>query len=237
MQAYLENLSIPDYIQNVKLDIGTSYGANQSQVWLEHDPTTFVFGIEANPDCIEILRKGNITVQNPQHPPPISQENLETRFHLIPVALGNTKEDNARVNFYKMARDCGTSSVYYPCDPAIGEIKETIQVPMFSLKAFLDVFPWDRFDHIDYLKIDTQGADLDILMSAGDYLKEKVVYITAEAESAQYHHCGHNTEENMTRYLDSQGFMRINHPNTQDPTYINVKYIHLKHTIFIYQRG
>lgn len=233
MEEYLRDLHIPDHIQSIKIDVGTSYGANQSQVWLEQDPNTFVFAFEANPDCVEIIRKGDIPIQHPEHPPAISNEN-QKRFHLIPVALGSQK---GVVNFYKMGKDCGTSSIYYPRDPSLGDIKETIQIQMFTLQSFFDVFPWDRFPHIDYIKIDAQGADLDIIMSAKNYLKERVVYITAEPETMQYHHCSHNTEYNMTQYLESQHFERIHHPNTHDPTYINKKFMELKDSIFIYQKG
>ena len=49
---------------------------------------------------------------------------------------------------------------------------EKIEVPVYSLKHFFDLFPWDRFEFIDYIKIDAQGADFDIIKGAGDYLNE-----------------------------------------------------------------
>lgn len=72
--------------------------------------------------------------------------------------------------------------------------------------------------------------------SAGNYLQERVVYITAEPEYNAYDNCGHNNTYEIDNYLLSQNFQKINHPNTQDPTYINNKFIHLKDEIFIYQR-
>ena len=236
MEQYIQSAKIPDYIKSVKFDIGTSYGANQSQVWLSHDPDVFVFGFEPNPDCIDVIRAGNIQIQQPFHPPAISQEYLDTRFCLVPVALDNVDQPK-EMDFYKMRNDCGTSSLHNPIDSFIGPVKEVVKVPVYSLKQVFDVFPWDRFEYIEYIKIDAQGSDYDILVSAGDYLKERVVFITAEPEMYQYANCYHNSEHNMTHYLASQNFERIHHPNTHDPTYINKKFMHLKDQIYIYQQG
>jgi FkbM family methyltransferase len=236
MEQYIQSAKIPDYIKSVKFDIGTSYGAPQSQVWLSHDPDVFVFGFDPNPDCINTIRAGNIQLQHIGHSQPIYQNYLDTRFCLIPVALYNVEQPK-EMDFYMMCNDCGTSSLHTPIDSIIGPVKEVVKVPVYSLKQVFDVFPWDRFEYIEYIKIDAQGSDYDILVGAGDYLKERVVYITAEPEMYQYANCYHNSEHNMSNYLASQNFERIHHPNTHDPTYINKKFMHLKDQIFIYQQG
>jgi hypothetical protein len=60
----------------------------------------------------------------------------------------------------------------------------SIKVPVYSLKHFFDIFPWDKYEYIEFIKIDTQGSDLDVVKGAGEYIK-KVVYITIEAEIGQ----------------------------------------------------
>jgi hypothetical protein len=134
-----------------------------------------------------------------------------------------------------MLKDGGTSSLYKPIDKTLGPIKYETMVDVYSLKYFFDLFPWDRFEYIDYIKIDAQGADFDIIKSAGNYLKDKVVFITAEPENMQYNGCQHNTTENMTEYLKQQNFEKINHPNTRDPTFLNNKYKDLYNKIYIKQ--
>jgi hypothetical protein len=153
-------------------------------------------------------------------------------IHIVPVALSNV-ENNIKKKFYKMINDAGTSSLLEPIN--LGPIKEIIDIDCYSLKYFLDFFPWDRFEYIEYIKIDAQGSDLDIIKSAGDYLKEKVVFITAEPEFCKYKDCQNNTTENMVKYLNSQGFVFINHPNTCDPTFLNEKFKHLYEKIYIKQ--
>ena len=88
-----------------------------------------------------------------------------------------------------------------------------------------------------HVKIDAQGSNLKILKGAGDYLKNKVVYITAEPDGHYYNDCDDCTEENIDNYMKSQGFIRVNHINTRDPTYLNSKFLHLKHEIWIHQCG
>lgn len=136
-----------------------------------------------------------------------------------------------------MERDSGTSSILKPDIQQLGAIKEIVQVPVYSLKHFFDVFPWDKYEYIEYIKIDAQGYDLNILKGAQNYLKEKVVYITAEPECSTYNGSDNNTSENITKYLEEQNFIRISHENTHDPTFINKKFLHLKDEIFIYQNG
>ena len=105
-------------------------------------------------------------------------------INIFPVAL-NDIVDPTTMSFYNMAEDTGTSSLFRPVDPNLGTVQKIQNMPVFSLKHFFDLFPWDRFEYIDYIKIDAQGADLAILKSAGKYLSDLVVYITAEAESKQ----------------------------------------------------
>jgi FkbM family methyltransferase len=240
MNNYLKNLSLPSHVNHLKIDIGLSYSAPQSQIWLSHEPNLFVIGFEPNPECIESINKeGPIVKKNEGHGTPLSEEN-KNRFYLIPVALGNVKEENDPfVNFYQMTNDCGTSSIYMPIDKSLGPIKNIIKVPIYSLSEFFVHFPWgiNNIHSVDYIKIDAQGSDLNILKSAGNYLRERVIYITAEQEYNQYENCSQNNIYEMQLYMESIGFDRVNHPNTQDPTFLNRIYKHMRNDIFIYQQG
>jgi len=138
------------------------------------------------------------------------------------------------MKFYRTIEDCGTSSLFEPKD-LLGKYEIVNSIPVYSLKHFFDLFPWDRFEYIDYIKIDSQGSDFDIIKSAGDYLKEKVVFITAEPETIHYNNCINNTADNIKNYLSYQGFIEINHPNTSDPTFLNEKFKHLYDKIYIKQ--
>ena len=138
--------NIPSFIKRIKIDVGLSYSAPQSEQWLKHDDDVFVFGFEPNPECISSIEKGNI-VPKQGHGIPISDLN-KSRFMLIPVALGNVSMPT-ELNFYMMSDDCGTSSLYTPHIGVLGPVKNITKVPVFSLRDFFDFFPWERFSYIE----------------------------------------------------------------------------------------
>ena len=229
------NYNIPEKCTHVKLDIGLSYSAPQSQKWLEYENELMVFGFEPNPECAEIINKGNIQKRHHEHGEPLNQKYIdEGRFILNNYALSNV-ETTEYMDFYINKKDCGTSSLFRHDEMYLGPIDKEIKVPVISLKIFFDNFPWNRFEYIDYIKIDAQGSDLNILKGAGEYLTDKVVYVTAEPDGNQYFGANECNTQNIINYMESINFMFIKHPNTTDPTFINKKFIHLKDKIYISQ--
>ena len=227
--------NIPKNCTHVKLDIGLSYNAPLSQSWLSKEPNLMVFGFEPNPESVKCIQDGNIQKRHHLHGQPLEQKFIDDkRFQLIPVALSNV-EKKEEMSFYINSKDCGTSSLFKHDEKSLGPIKNKINVPVLSLKMFFDKFPWNKFDYIDYIKIDAQGSDLNILKGASNYLREKVVYVTAEPDGKYYIGCDSCNEQNITKYMLSQNFIKVNHPNTTDPTFINKKFYSLKNKIYIEQ--
>lgn len=227
MEKLFQNVNIPENITHIKIDVGLGMSNVQSVNWLKNESNLFIFMFDPNTDSIH----GSLDYME-QYKGIFNNNN--NSFHIIPVALSNVEEEQ-NLDFYSMKNDGGTSSLYKPIDQGLGPVKNKSTVKVYSLKQFFDLFPWNRFEYIDYIKIDAQGADLDIIKSAGDYLKDRVVYITAEPEDTQYENCNHNTSKNMEEYLLLQNFIKINHPNTSDPTFINKKFMELKDRIYIFQ--
>jgi len=225
-------ISIPEHIKHVKLDIGLSYNAPMSQYWLTHEEDLLVFGFEPNPGAVKILVNGAIK-QNAVHGDPLELRFINESFFLIPCALGLSKEPV--VNFYVTKNDCGTSSIY---KPNYFEVSNIIEVPIFTLVDFFDIFPFDTHPVIDYIKIDAQGSDLNIVKSAGSYLSERVVFVTIEAENSQYKNTNNSVME-IDRYMQSIGFLRDHSKDTSDPTFINSLFLDYakENAIKIYQRG
>lgn len=233
ISKYLNSISAN--VTHVKLDIGLSYNAPQSQVWLEKEGNLLVFGFEPNPESVETISAGNIKKRAEDHGKPLDKKYIdEARFVLLPIALSNVDSEQ-QMDFYLSEKDCGTSSLYQPSQSVLGPIKKVVKVSVFSLKHFFDLFPWDKFAYIDYIKIDAQGSDLKILKSAGQYLSEKVVYVTAEADGYQYQNASDCSLKNIKEYMLGQGFDLVDHPNTSDPTFLNRRYSHLKDAVFIWQ--
>jgi FkbM family methyltransferase len=218
-------IEIPKHIKHIKLDIGLSYCAPMSRYWLSHENDLLVFGFEPNPASVTSILQG--------HKHGVEKKDIGKNFFLIPCALGLSS--TTMIKFFVTANDCGCSSIYFPRDFPIERI---IEVPIFSLSAFFDLFPFDSHPVIDYIKIDTQGSDLDIAKSAGHYLAERVIYITLEAENGQYEGTV-NSQNDIDVYMRSIGFIPHRSPYTSDPTYFNSRYSdYVKHhNVQIYQKG
>lgn len=225
-------IAIPDTIKHIKLDIGLSYSAPMSQYWLSHEDDLMAFGFEPLPSCTTSIMQGAIK-QHPSHGEPLQKEFIGKKFFLIPCALGLSS--NNTVKFFVTKDDCGCSSIYFP---KYIDINQVIEVPIFSLSDFFDIFPFDTHPVIDYIKIDAQGSDLNITKSAGNYLAERVVYITLEAENSHYENTN-NSYEAIDNYMQSLGFIRYFCPFTNDPTYFNPRYSDYvkNHNVQIYQKG
>ena len=215
----------------MKIDVGLGMHNVQSINWLKHEKDLFVFMFDPNPDsvasCVERMRSGGTAAAMA-----VNGNDL----CILPLALAATAGGPEERPFYSMALDGGTSSLFRPVDPTLGPVKEVRKVITVSLRQFFEAFPWNRFPVVDYLKVDVQGADLDVLQSAGPWLAERVVYVTAEPESVAYAGCGGNTREAMEAYMQSQGFEAIDHPNTSDPTFVNRRFNGEAAGVYIYQR-
>ena len=76
------------------------------------------------------------------------------------------------------------------------------------------------------IKIDVQGADLDVVKSGGEIMKERVVYITLEPEVV-YSSGQNNSISSIINYMNSIGFSKVRVGNVKDPTFLNDKFKHL----------
>jgi FkbM family methyltransferase len=231
MQFLGQTIPIRANCSHVKIDVGLGLHNVQSIHWLKHEKDLFVFMFDPNPDsvasCVERMRKGG------------AADTLLANGNdlcILPLALADVGGPEERP-FYSMALDGGTSSLFRPVDPTLGPIKEVRTVLAVPLRQFFEAFPWDRFPVVDYLKVDVQGADLEVLKSAGPWLAERVIYVTAEPESTAYAGCGGNTREAMENYMQSQGFEAIDHPNTSDPTFVNRRFKGGAAEVYIYQQN
>ena len=116
--------------------------------------------------------------------------------------------------------DPGITSLY---KPNIFWVKEKTIVPCILLSGFLSLIPWNRFEYIEHIKIDTQGNDLRVLQSAGDYLAKRVVFVTAECTARGYSHT--HTKDELDQFMMGQGFKFIKETNKGgNKTYINRKF-------------
>jgi FkbM family methyltransferase len=232
-------IKIPEYIKKIKFDVGIAIEAIHTENWLNHDKDDLlVFGFEALPLCIEETTKYfQQPVSKWTNENYIDLKWLHNNFIIIPIALGNKSKE--LVDFYVTnSVNVGCSSIYKPSEllKTINiEIDKIIKVPMFTLYDFFELLPLEKIDYIEYIKIDVQGSDLQVIKSGKHFIQDKVVYVTLEPEVGQYIGAEDNTVENMIKYMNSIEFDYINHYNTFDPTFLNRKFKHLADKVYIRQ--
>lgn len=240
-----DQLILPKEYKYIMMDIGLSFNAPQSQVWLENTDASIVLAFEParvnweriNIGCPPIPKWFARNVIPHNHPIRKKSKisiHRNKRFFPFNIALGNSNQTST--TFYETQNDSGCSSIYEPRFFP----HSTYSVPLIRLERFFDFFPFKDYPLIDYIKIDAQGADLDIIKGMGNYLNERVICVTAEPENNQYKGT-FNSQEELTRYLEIQGFIKIKNARVDDPTFVNKRFYQLyfdkKIDQIIFQQG
>jgi FkbM family methyltransferase len=215
----LGKIKLPN-VKHIKLDIGLSYNAPHSFEWLKKEDSLLVFGFEPNPKSLSYIE--NIAGKS------YLLNYLNSSLFVIPCALGL---ENTTVKLYSTSNDVGCSSLF---EPISLPVDSKFEVPCYTLKSFFDIFPFEQYPIIEYIKVDAQGSDLDIIKGGGEYIKEHVVIITMEADG-EYYHNTKNSESDIESYMISIGFERIKSDYVRDPTYVNTFYKDLAKDIYFEQ--
>ena len=213
-----EFIYVPEWATKIKLDVGLSINAPNSEVWINDDPEVCVFGFEPNIFNIEHLHSGEKIWEYHLNPNKIGKS-----FFYLNCAVSNYLSENE--DFYCTEGDSGTSSLF---KPNFFGVKKVIQIPVITLKSFFDRIPWHRFDCIEHLKVDAQSSDFNVLLGAENYLKDRVIYIDVETSTnGQYSNI--ETPNNIKSYLESQDFECIKWG--MNATFFNKNFNHLKNSI------
>jgi FkbM family methyltransferase len=162
------------------VDIGGYIGC-ASLYFAKHAPHAQIYAFEPSPSNFTALQRN------------IQSNHLEGCIHATQAAVGAT---SGTATFFLMDTTGGNSLFQYT-NP-----KEKITVPMVTLE---DIFAKYHIATCDFLKIDCEGAEYQILYTAPPALLQKVRLIMLE------HHAftgnPRNTPEELTRFLQTHGFI------------------------------
>jgi FkbM family methyltransferase len=243
MESICDNygrIILPEWCRRVKIDVGLSCNAPQSRVWIENDPTLYVFGLEPNHSNLLSIITGASGMPNR-----IDWDVAARQMSIIPYAVSN-HNDGSRVKFFATHGDGGQSSILRPFN---FQVRNTYSVTTIRLGTLIKAIVEGSGLIVEHVKTDCQGYDFEVLKSAGDWLKYVCAY-TFEYEPWQYE-CA-TTEFSLYHDLLSQaGFapvqpelldkLGISHANiqTEDVTYINLRHSSMLRQAdsFIYQKG
>lgn len=170
------------------VDVGARWGA--SQAWFRLKPLAKLYGFE--PDPVECAR--------------LNQRAEPGQEEFVPLALGR---ENGTGTLH-VTREPACSSLYPPSPAMLARFPslravmtqvESLEVPLSTLET------WARracVERVDFIKLDTQGADLDILRGAGSLLDD-CLGVEAEVMFDQLY-VGQPLFADVDAYLRSKGF-------------------------------
>jgi FkbM family methyltransferase len=184
-----DKIYIDPKFKKIKIDVGLSINAPNTEYWLRNENDLIVIGFEPSSMCFD-----NLTLLNEENRNKyteyvfVSKERLNDSFFPIKCALSSGEPRYQK--FYNTAKNkddkslLGCSSLYEPSHRL--PIIETENVPVISLSNVFNLFPWEEISYIDQLKIDAQGSDFNILIGAEDYLNN-IAYITIENSTYDFY--------------------------------------------------
>jgi FkbM family methyltransferase len=221
---------LPGWVRTVKIDVGLSSNAPQTELWLRSDSKTLVFGFEPVRSNLESLQSGSSN-----WPLKLDPKRIGKSVYLLPCALGSKSMVGPR-EMYVTDDDAGRSSLLSPVNFSVERMEK---INVYTLSDFFSCFPFNVITTIDHLKIDVQGLDFEVLKGASRFLR-KISVITVEVDQTDYKGTTNNFKE-MRFFLALYGHLYIRHPHqwnywfrkfrisilfdTHDPTFINVRHL------------
>lgn len=179
MSIFVQNLKQKGYLDNLhftvfnigsrKLGIQDDYA---SQGWGIFAPNLTIYGFDADADA---CASANAELQT---------RNINWQEYHIPIALSNSVGEKEL--YVTKAPMC--SSLYPPDEnflarfqglPELVNLDFTIDIETTTLDLFCQE---ENIEEIDFLQIDVQGADLDVLQGAINMLNKTVLAIQIEVE-------------------------------------------------------
>ena len=150
-----------------------------------YNESSKVFVVEANPKNIEKLRKSYKNYNN---------------VHILNFAISSNT--NKELTLYYAEED---SPHYQVCSSDINHVKKNYPngvIKKFNIEAVSinDFFKKYSINQIDYLSIDIEGLDYDVLMSI-DFAKYSIDRISVE-----YLHLTRFQKKNLINFLSKRGF-------------------------------
>lgn len=172
----------------VMVDVGANVGSTTRRM-LDEFPHATVYAFEPAPDVYRELQ---------------AAVGSDSRIHTYSVACGSSCGE---VDFY-LTQNHWCSSVLPPSDigrrfhGAWYNTREVVKVPVTTLDAWALAAQVRR---VDFLKVDAQGFDLEVLKGAQNMLASGVMAVNCECHFvAEYEGCA--TFSQIDHFLESQGF-------------------------------
>ncbi|MFN5261372.1 MAG: FkbM family methyltransferase, partial [Pseudanabaena sp.] len=140
--------------------------------WELFSPNLSIYGFDADADACDVANAD------------LEKRQIEWTEKHFPIALCNAAEE--RTLYVTKASMC--SSLYPPNEPYLARIAGLTEAVSLDFSFEIDTITLDQFcqeeqiNEIDFLQIDVQGADLDVLEGAINILNRGTIAIQVEVE-------------------------------------------------------
>jgi len=166
------------------VDIGALIGA--FSLWAhEKWPKALIYSYEPDPNSFNYFLKN------------VKAAKAEKRIHVNNCAIWKT---TGTLKLHRFENTPGSNSVVFKERPFVGEYKESINIKTLSMKKIIS-----EIGTIDFLKIDCEGAEYDILYSLSKNDLKKIRNVAIE-----YHEFDNNKKHKglaLSNHLRKNGFI------------------------------
>jgi len=181
-------------VQPVWIDVGAHLGQTTQQIAKER-PWIKVYAFEPNAKLAEKLAETTSALPN---------------YVVIPSAIAS---QDGFSNFYLNAADATSSLLPFDSEGLqqwIGgeqiKVEQVVLVPTMRLDTFLNQ---QGIQTVEYLKIDAQGADFDVVVSAGERIRDIAKIKLEVAITPTQLYAGAKTKSEIIDYLKSYNFVLV----------------------------
>lgn len=183
-----EEVVVSSFIKknNLVIDAGAHVGGWTESVLKAINGLCFVYAFEPVPHSYQKLEQ--------------LQAKYRNRVFAFNVALGSQDTELEMNYFFQRGSDCST--LYHR--PVLSDVPvKKIKVPVTSLDKFAREY---NIEHIHFLKIDTEGAEWEVLMGSNRLIDDNKIDIIQFEYGGTYPDA-HITLEQVYNYLTSHDYM------------------------------
>lgn len=177
----------------IYFDVGANFGTSSIHI-AQSEPDTIVYAFEPTPYLVLSLMSKTSKLKNYNIVPyAVSNFNGEADFHIAGQA------DWGCSSLLKFSED---TSINWP-ERTDFKVTQTCKVKVITLKSFILE---KQINAIDYLHVDTQGSDLNVLYGLEEYLSIVKEGTIEAANKPDILYQGQNTTQECVEFLKENNF-------------------------------
>ena len=147
-----------------------------------------------------------------------------TKFHQVAIQALISDNEDSEIDFYLTSNNSESASIFpLSINNSWDNLTNigVIRLPVTRLDSLLAKI---EVDACDFWVIDVQGAELQVIRSAGKYLTDYCKFILVEISTSEYYNGGAKWDD-VREEMRLQGFLNLWNPNSthEEVLFVNTK--------------